>query len=257
VAVPPATREGHVLVAHNNDTARTYQDELVAVESSVPGEPTVFAIGNGLCVSCGWNDVGISMSGNELAPLDERIGIPREVQYRSMLRQPTLDATITEALRPDRASSYNQVLVTREGDVANVEGSATDAEITSADEAGHLVHTNHYTCERMLRYEGDPDYATRSATRYRRAAELLSSSPPGTITAETLRGFLADHDGEPDSLCRHPERFPGSGSATTFWWVADLTEARALFGRGNPCDSIVQEHRFDAARDPAGERGGA
>jgi isopenicillin-N N-acyltransferase-like protein len=249
VAVPPATREDHVLVAHNNDMPRSYQDELVAIEYAVPGEPAVFAIGNGVWISCGWNDAGISMSGNELAPLDERIGIPREVQYRAMLRQPSLERALGEALRHDRASSYNQVLVTSGGDVVNLEGSATDAEITSVDERGHLVHTNHYVCEPMIRYEGDPDYAVHSARRYARAAELLAASDPGTVTADTLRGFLSDHEGEPDSLCRHPERVEGPNrSATTFWWVADLTDMSLRFGRGNPCDSVAQEHRFPSAQ---------
>jgi hypothetical protein len=211
VAVPPATRDDHVLVAHNNDMPRSYQDELVAIEYAVPGEPVVFGIGNGVWMSCGWNDAGISLSGNELAPLDERVGIPREVQYRAMLRQPTLDRALGEALRHDRASSYNQVLVTSSGDVIDVEGSATDAELIGVDDRGHLVHTNHYTCPRMSRYEG-----------------------------------------EPDCLCRHPERVRGpNDSATTFWWVADLTEMRLRFGRGNACDSIVQEHRFAGARESA------
>lgn len=252
VAVPPATRDDHVLVAHNNDMPRSYQDELVSIEYSVPGEPTVFAIGNGVWISCGWNEAGISMSGNELAPLDERVGVPREVQYRSMLRQPTLERALGEALRHDRASSYNQVLVTAGGDVVNVEGSATDAELTDVDDRGHLVHTNHYVCPRMLRYEGDLEYVPHSGARYARAAGLVASSAPGSITAETLRGFLGDHEGEPDSLCRHPERTAGPNrSATTFWWVADLTEMRVLFGRGNPCDSVAQEHRFPAARATA------
>jgi isopenicillin-N N-acyltransferase-like protein len=252
VAVAPSTRDDHVLAAHNNDTARDYQDELVGLEIEVPGEPTVFAIGSGVWISCGWNDAGISMSGNELSPLDERIGIPRMVQYRSMLRQPTIDRAVGEALRHDRASNYNQVLASSAGEVVNVEGSATDAEMTTADDLGHLVHTNHYVCEAMRRYEGDPEYAVRSARRYARAAELLAGAEPGTIDAETLHGFLSDHEGEPDSLCRHPERAPDSyRSATTFWWVADLTEMRLRYGRGNPCDSVVQEHRFAAARRPA------
>jgi isopenicillin-N N-acyltransferase-like protein len=252
VAVPPATREDRVLVAHNNDMPRWYQDELVGLELSIDGDPAVFAIGNGVWVSCGWNDAGISMSGNELAPLDERVGIPREVQYRAMLREPTLERAVGEALRHDRASSYNQVLVTSRGEVVDVEGSATDAELVEPDGRGHLVHTNHYVCPRMRRYEGDPAYAVRSGRRYDRAAALLAGSEPGSVTAETLRSFLSDHEGAPDSLCRHPGPEEGpDASATTFWWVADLTEMRLWFGRGNPCDSTAQEHTFPAARESA------
>jgi isopenicillin-N N-acyltransferase-like protein len=250
VAVPPSTAAGAVLVAHNNDMSRTYQEQLVAIEWRITGEPVQLTIGNGLWISAGWSSAGISFTGNELAPLDERIGVPREIQFRSMLRQPTLEAAVAEALREDRASSYNQVLVSSDGRVVNVEGSATDSELTGVDERGTLAHTNHYVCERMLRYEGDPAYAERSAARYRRARELLAAAEPGSVTVERLREMLSDHEGAPDCLCRHPERWGDTpaGSATAFWSIADVTDMRVVFGRGNPCDSIAQEYVFGEER---------
>ena len=250
VAIPPATASGKVLVAHNNDMPRTYQDQLVAIEWRIEGDPVVLTIGNGLWMSAGWNSAGISFTGNELAPLDEKIGIPREIQFRSMLRQPTMTDALREALRPDRASSYNNVVVTRQGEAVNVEGSATDAELTYANERGTLVHTNHYVCEGMLRYEGDPSYVPHSTARYRRASDLLSAAQPGSITVERLREMLSDHEGAPDCLCRHPERWGDTpmGSATAFWCIADVTEMRVVFGRGNPCDSTAQGYAF-ASRD--------
>jgi hypothetical protein len=246
VAVPPLTEGNRVLVAHNNDMPRTYQEQLVAIEWRIDGDPIVLSIGNGLWASAGWNSAGLSFTGNELAPLDERIGIPREIQFRAMLRQPSIDLAVREALRDDRASSYNQVLVSREGGVVNVEGSATDAELTSVDDRGGLVHTNHYVCDRMLRYEGDPTYVPHSSARFRRASELVAQQGPGTVTAQRLRTFLSDHEGAPDCLCRHPERFGGpKDSATAFWCVADVTDMRISFGRGNPCDSIAQVYAFE------------
>jgi isopenicillin-N N-acyltransferase-like protein len=250
VAVPPATADDRVLVAHNNDMPRTYQDRLVAIEWALDGEPPQFTIGNGLWVSCGWNASGVSMTGNELAPLDERIGIPREIQFRSMLRQPSADAALAEGLRGDRASSYNHVVVDRTGRAVNLEGAATDAELTGPDERGHLVHTNHYVCERMLRFEGDPDYRPNSAARYERAGSLLAERPPGSVTPASMREILSDHVGEPNAICRHPERYDGT-SATAFWWIADLTANEVAFGRGNPCDSVAQSHRFDPAEPSA------
>jgi isopenicillin-N N-acyltransferase-like protein len=245
VAVPPATSGDHALAAHNNDMPRTYQDQLVAIEWAIEDDPVVFTIGNGIWMSAGWNSAGLSLTGNELAPLDEKIGIPREIQFRSMMRQPTLDMAVGEALRHDRASSYNHVLVSRSGAVVNVEGSATAAELTEPDERGHLVHTNHYVCDSMLPYEGDPDYEPHSAARYRRAQQLLAAAAPGSITVETMRSFLSDHEGAPDCLCRHPELYGGEyPSATAFWSIADVTEMRLTFGRGNPCDSEAQEYAF-------------
>jgi isopenicillin-N N-acyltransferase-like protein len=242
VAVAPATADGHTLTAHNNDMSRAYQHDLVAIERTCNDDPTVLSIGNGIWLSVGWNDAGLNLTGNELSPNDERIGIPREIQVRAMLRERTLQGMTDVALHPARASSYNNVLVDASGAVANVEGSATSAEVTHADDAGHLVHTNHYVCGSMLAYEGDPEYANLSATRYRRAAELLAGAPAGSITMETLHGFLQDHENAPDSLCRHeaPERT----TVTAFWSVADITAGTIRFGRGNACDSVSQEYTF-------------
>jgi isopenicillin-N N-acyltransferase-like protein len=242
VAVAPATAEGHTLTAHNNDMSRRYQHDLVAIERTCGDDPTILTIGNGIWLSVGWNDAGLNLTGNELSPNDERIGIPREIQVRAMLRERTLQGMVDVALHPDRASSYNNVLVDADGSVANVEGSATTAEVTAADDDGHLVHTNHYVCGPMLAYEGDPEYAELSERRYARAAELLAGAPPGSITMDVLRGFLSDHENAPDSLCRHEAE--GRTSVTAFWCIADVTDGAIRYGRGNPCDSEVQDYRF-------------
>jgi len=244
VAVPPSTAGDRVLTAHNNDMPRRYMDDLVAIERSVDGDPTVLSIGNGIWISAGWNSSGLNLTGNELSPNDERIGIPRELQVRAMLRERTIDAMLADALHPERASSYNNVLVDHRGVVANVEGSASDAVVHGADDRGHLAHTNHYVCDAMLRYEGDPEYAPSSAVRLRRAEELLAEAPPGHIDAGVLRAFLSDHAHAPDSICRHET--PGRTSFTCFWSVADLTVGTVTFGRGNPCDSTAQTYTFDS-----------
>ncbi len=243
VAVPPATANGHVLVAHNNDLSASTQDQLVAIEWDVPGDPVVFTIGVGPWISVGFNSAGIALTGNELSPNDERVGVPRLLQVRSMLRSRTLDEALEEALRPDRASSYNNVLSSSDGRVRNVEGSATDAEVMPPDGRGVLAHTNNYVCDRMLRYERSP-HVTGSATRYRRAAALLegAAATAGSIDEGRLRGMLSDHENAPESICRH-----GTGQSATktvFWTVADVTEGRVAFGRGNPCDSNAQTYAF-------------
>ena len=115
VAVPPATADGHTLTAHNNDMSRSYQHDLVAIERTCGDDPTILSIGNGIWLSVGWNDAGLNLTGNELSPNDERIGIPREIQVRAMLRERTLEGMTDVALDPARASSYNNVLVYTSG----------------------------------------------------------------------------------------------------------------------------------------------
>ncbi len=55
---------------------------MIAIEWRVPGEPVVFSLGIGPWLSVGWNSAGLSLTGNELAPNDERIGVPRLLMVR-------------------------------------------------------------------------------------------------------------------------------------------------------------------------------
>jgi hypothetical protein len=240
VARSPASVDGHLWVAHNNDLSPKVEPDLVAIEWRVPGDPVVFTIGIGPWISVGFNSAGLALTGNEVAPNDNRIGIPRLLHVRDILRKRTLDEAVEAALSPHRASSYNTILSHRDGGVVNVEGSATDAELIKPGPDGTLAHTNHYVSARMLPYEGDPEYAAGSAVRYRRALEWLA---PGQITEHVLRRALQDHTGAPHSLCRHPEH--GAQSKTVFWCLADVTEGTVTYGRGNPCDSLDQRYAFD------------
>lgn len=241
VAGPPLTVDGHVIVGHDNDLSPRAEDEVVAVEWRVPGEPVVFSLGIGPWISVGWNDAGLSLTGNELSPNDERVGVPRLLMVREQLTARTMDEATSKALRADRASSYNTVFATADGGVANVEGSATDAEVTGLGSGGWLAHANHYACDRMTRFEGDPAYARRSAVRHARAAELLGTAAPGSVDLVAMRRFISDHATQP-AICRHDAG--GDGSKTVFWCVADVTAGEIAFGRGNPCRPGEQRWAF-------------
>ena len=244
VAGPAATADGHLIVGHTNDLRPAAEPLITAIEKRVTGEPVIFQLGGVPWLSVGWNSAGLSLTGNELSPNDEKVGISRSHQVLDMLRATSFAEMLADAIRPDRASSYNNILASRDGDVVNVEGSATDHELTGLDESAHLVHTNHYVCDRMIDFEGDPGYAKRSAVRYSRGRALLKAQPPGSITTDVMREMLADHAGRPDSICRHAEGEPGDGK-TVFWSIADVTDGRILFGRGNPCeDTPAQEYVF-------------
>jgi isopenicillin-N N-acyltransferase-like protein len=231
VFAPP--RFERLLVAHNNDLSASEEDDVVAIEWRVTGEPAVFTLGIGPWISVGWNDAGLSVTGNELAPNDERVGIPRLLQVRDVLTRRTLGEAVEAVLHPARASSYNWVLAHASGEVANVEGSATAAAVTGLED-GALAHTNHYVDPAMLHVEGSAR-ATGSARRLRRAAELLAE---GAAPLEAL----ADHENSPDSLCRHGDE---EGTKTVFWCVADVAAGEIAFGRGNPCASPTQSYSFE------------
>jgi isopenicillin-N N-acyltransferase like protein len=220
------------LVAHNNDLDAADEEDVVAIEWRVHGQPAAFTLGIGPWISVGWNEAGLSVTGNELDPNDERVGIPRLLQVRDVLTRTTLDDAVEAVLHPARASSYNWVLASPEG-ALNVEGSATAAEIRALDGEGALVHTNHYEEPPMQRYARKRDHAG-SRARYARAQELAAA---GAAPLEILR----DHANAPSSICRHGD---ADGTKTVFWCLADVEARRIEYGRGTPCTSAAQVYAF-------------
>jgi isopenicillin-N N-acyltransferase-like protein len=232
------TADGHLLVAHTNDLYAEDEDDLVALEWRVDGEPTLFTLGNGPWISVGWNEAGLSVTGNELSPNDERVGIPRLLQVRDVLKRRNLRDAVEAILHPARASSYNWVLAHPADGALNVEGSATRAGIDEPGPEGFLAHTNHYARTDMQRFERT-EHLVSSCRRLERARELARGGP---FTVDGLRAALSDHENAPDSICTH-----GKGPRpvkTVFWCVADVTSGEITYGRGNPCRSEAQTYSF-------------
>ena len=234
------TADGHLLVAHTNDLYAEDEAGIVAIEWRVPGEPVVFTLGTGPWISVGWNDAGLSVTGNEVSPNDERVGIPRLLQVRDVLTRRTLRDAIAASLHPARASAYNWVLAHSDGTAANVEASATTAGTDEPGENGYLVHTNHYAREDLQPFERDGDYES-SCARLDRARELAARDG---FTVERLREALSDHENGENAICRHGDE-PKSVK-TVFWCIADVTSGEITYGRGNPCDSEAQVYSFAA-----------
>jgi hypothetical protein len=213
--------------------------DVVAIEWKVEGEPTIFTLGLGPWISVGWNEAGLSITGNEVAPKDEGVGIPRLLQVRDVLTRTRLTEATRAILHPARASSYNWV-VAQDDVVMSIEGSATAAEPIAPAEDGTLAHTNHYVHPDMLDFEAS---ASRegSTGRLERAKELMTESLEEAVTRTRLREILSDHEGS-EPLCRHG-RAQGD-SQTAFWCIADVTAGTIMYGRGNPCDSEAQLYVF-------------
>lgn len=240
-AAPPATRDGHVWLAHNNDLGPSAREQLTLTRLCVTGEPEILAVTvGGWFISIGMNNAGIALTGNQLNANDSRAGIPRLLMVRDMLAQHTLDAALKSALHPARASSYNNILSSRDGQIVNVEGSATDAALTTAAENnGAIAHTNHYLAEKMLRFEADAPHVAMSATRCARAFDYARRYH-GQIDFEICARFVRDHVYAPWSVCKHAGQ-----SVTVFSAIIDLTETKMWLAAGNPCQNEFTPHEFD------------
>jgi isopenicillin-N N-acyltransferase-like protein len=228
--------DGRVLAAHNEDWSPTAQETVVLLHAKPKGKPEFVATSYaGFLPSCGMNSAGISLTGNALSPNDARVGIPKSFPVRKVLEAKRIGEALECAMPEARASSYNNIVSDKNGEIYALEGSATDcAWIYAID--GYLVHTNHYTAEKMQRFEAYPSFIACSVFRYNRALRLIEDQL-GSATVESLHKLFGDHVNKPGSICRHPD--PGVNpldiSETIFSVIFDLTDLEAHVLKGKPC----------------------
>lgn len=239
-AAPPATMDGHLWLAHNNDLGRGSIDHLFVTRFCVDGEPEILAVTvGGIFISIAMNAAGIALTGNQLTANDSRVGVPRLLIVRDLLAQTTLDAALKSALSPVRASSYNNIIASRDGRIVNVEGSATDYALTWSHTCQTaIVHTNHYLSPKMQAFEADPAGIPGSATRCARATDYAEKYN-GKIGLEVCQRFVRDHVYAPWSVCKHAGQ-----SVTVFSAIIDLTELKLWLARGNPCQSEFELYQL-------------
>ncbi len=242
---PEQTADGSVLAAHNEDYTPDYDGIVVPVYIAVDGKPAFFAMSyQGLFPTIGFNEVGISLTGNAVSPNDVRVGIPKMFAPRRVLEARTLKEALESAMPAGRGSSFNNIVCSKEGELYSLEGSATDYEALYGHD-GWLVHTNHYVGAKMLKYESNPHEKFCSILRYNRARKLLETSL-GRVTPETIMAIQRDHLSRPDSICRHvnPADSEADRVKTLFGSILDLTRGEAYVSGSTPCTTEYRVFRM-------------
>lgn len=229
VVAGTATVDGTVLACHNEDWSADEARFLVVRRGGADDEPRALAVTyGGIIPSIGFTEHGLALTGNALSPNDKRYGIPKLHIVREILRSSSLaDALHTSTLHP-RASSFNNVYSTADGQIYNFEGSATSHVWTFS--SFYSVHTNHYVSDDMKKYESNPD-SVESMIRYNTARTLIERNA-GSFTPEICRQVLTSHLNYPSSPCRHG----GEGeTCTVFSAMIDVSRRVLHLAAGNPC----------------------
>src|SRR5262249_38236454 len=136
-------------------------------------------------------------------------------------------------------SSGNYVLSDGRGRIADVELTPEGPVLLEDGGEGFLVHTNHFLCGPHAGPAADAASVPDSFPRLCRIRELLTAAL-GTLPVADLKRILADHDGAPTSICRHPHDGPdppsvSSRGRTTASLIAEPAAGRLHVARGNPC----------------------
>lgn len=235
LAVPPAgTRDGSVLLAHNEDAGAIRGARPYVVRGEPEDAPAYLAFTySGLILHQGFNAAGIGSVGNALYARDIRPGVPKLLAYRDLLYASYLEDALRRTHRPERANGNNHLLASREGEIHNVEVTGSSHALHYAGNH-YLAHTNHVLDPALQALE-EAD-TLNSRMRLNRVNRLLDERW-GTITVETIQTLLRDHADFPRLVCKHLDADVNPETRTVAGVIVDLTNGALHVAPGNPCES--------------------
>jgi len=108
-----------------------------------------------------------------------------------------------------------------------------------------LVHANHYETERFRAVDWTPQLLPDTFARAGRMREQIGRAR-GKITTGVMMGILADHEGHPNSICRHvdPAKPPELASSSKASFVMVPAEGLMYIAAGPPCEYEFLEYRL-------------
>jgi isopenicillin-N N-acyltransferase-like protein len=240
-------RGGSVIIGQNQDAWRWWKP-VVIVEESDPGGSiprTLCAAHPGVLGVLGVNEHGVGIVANSLLPSDRAPGVPFAVVLREALRQKTLADAIGTIVQAPRAGGANYVVADAEAAV-DIETTHGEAHVTYVTD--YFAHSNHYLNER---FAGLDVGASLLPDTYLRAGRMRALLAGDDCSAEVARAVkhLADHEGAPTAICRHPAR-DVDDMETLAATIIVPGEAAMYVTDGPPCSS--EATRFALQADSSG-----
>jgi isopenicillin-N N-acyltransferase-like protein len=227
-----------VLLGQNWDWYTAVEPQPVLLHIRQPGRPDILTLTEaGQVAKIGLNGAGLGVGLNFLGHAQRGEGLPVHIILRQMLGCASLGEAIHAALGVPRGGAANIPLAHAEGEILDLELTATDADFLYGD-AGWLVHANHYESLRLR--SGDTGLPTSMSTlaRAARARRLLRTAvAQGHVSVETLQSILRDHAYGAYAICRHADASEPAldRSATRASVIMDLSARTLHLAPGQPC----------------------
>jgi len=243
------TTTQETLLAQNWDWKLAEKAGCIILNIRQQNKPDILMVTEaGIIGKIGFNSAGVGVGLNALAS-DKRIDgptVPLHIALRGVLNSYTLSDAIREAGKTPLACCANFIMACSSGQAISVEIGPGDIDVIYA-ESGWVAHTNHFYGPRMVVLRDTGRITTPDTyLRLGRIQELIRQRPNEKVSVKDIQGFLSDHVGYPDSICRHDDvREPeGKRMATVFSIIMNLDRGEMHFAPGNPCSYPYQVYRL-------------
>jgi isopenicillin-N N-acyltransferase-like protein len=244
-AAGPVTVGAEPLLAKNRDYWLDHR-QLQCLASARPhrgyryqyltsaGSPGVF--------SAGMNESGLAVADTHVASLDIGPGLPRYALMMEILEHHDRVRSALDYLRAaHHVGNGTLALVDAAGDMAVFETGHSHPG-TVLPEAGYVVATNHYVTpglrDQWVERE-PPGLQGNSQARYSRVRQALQGAC-GRVDLAFAQEIMSSHGGPLDSICRHPEIDPRSGTISSLIFRPQMNTL--YLADGLPCQTAYHAY---------------
>ncbi len=229
--------ENHLILAQNWDWFPDIKCAIVQTTPSDGVNTLTFTEAGIFGGKIGINSVGVGLLINGLISLTDSwrtLNKPFHVRCYEILQQRHLRAALAVVTNEQRACSANFVIASAKHGAVNVEA-APDAVEMIAPDNGFLVHTNHFIDPDLLGIAEPSEERIHTVHRYNCLQRQLPAV--GNVTVDTIKRWLSDHDGYPNSVCQHPDSSIVSAEhyATVASIILNLDTLTMSVAAGTPC----------------------
>jgi isopenicillin-N N-acyltransferase-like protein len=251
--LPAATRSGHTLLGQNWDWHPSRVASGVLMRILPDHGPAILAFAEaGALARCGLNEAGVGVVGNALECEGCSVpgGVPVALLRRRILGCGSVEEAVDAVREAPRGTSVNHLVASAGGEAVSCE-TTPRAVYEVLPEDGLLGHSNHFLSARAREEVVDTGIAVHPDTLARapRIEKLLAARRP--LEVADLEESFRDHDGYPDSICRHAETVEMGTWTTVASVVMDLDERRLSLAAGPPCEGEYREHELLPTRQRA------
>ncbi len=246
-ALPEATAKGEMLLGQNWDWKPHLKESTVLLEIEQQGRPNVVTLTEaGIVGKIGLNSTGLGACLNILKSAMGLVGVPIHVLTRGILNCERMGDAIRKIVSQDRGSTNNCLIAHRDGVAMDFEMAPNQWDFIYP-EKGVLVHTNHFTSERLKPLDINVVQYPDTLLRFGRARQKLMERA-GKIAIEDFKEIFRDHSNHPNSICRHPdERDPElEHTQTVASIIMNLTQKEVHIAPGPPCQNDYRAIKFKA-----------
>jgi isopenicillin-N N-acyltransferase like protein len=244
-AEPQVVKNGHLLMAQNWDWIPQVDSLFLKMRNEDGPDVLCFTEAGVVGGKIGLNSEGLGLMINGLVSNQDdwsRLTKPFHVRCWQVLRSKTLRQASSILTRGERPCSANFVLGQQQGKknaLVDIE-CAPQTDCRLQPQKGLIAHANHFLdASRLGVVQILDDERLSTLHRFERIQQLLElkTGNGGKLSVGLAKEMLRDHDGKPESVCRHGNpAFPEHERyETVVSVVMDLAERKMWATAGSPC----------------------